>query len=60
MSTEVISAEMAKWSDVEAVVKLRTVRSQEKNKVTSTLQQGATVTLVKQGNAWLVNSFVWE
>jgi hypothetical protein len=60
MSTEVISAEMAKWSDTEAVVKLKTVRSQEKNKVTSTLQQGATVTLVKQGNAWLVNSFVWE
>ncbi len=60
MSTEVISAEMAKWSDAEAMVKLKTVRSQEKNKVTSTLQQGATVTLIKQGNAWLVNSFVWE
>ncbi len=60
MSTEVVSAEMTKWADSEATVKLKTIRTQEKNKVTSNLQQSATVNFTKQGTNWLVNSFVWE
>jgi hypothetical protein len=60
VSTEVFSTEVNKWSDTEAAIKLRTIRTQEVNKVVTTIQQVADVSLVKQGNNWLINNFLWE
>lgn len=60
VSTAAISTELSKWSENEAIVKVKTIRIQEVNRETSTTQQVANVSLVKQGNTWLVNSFAWE
>jgi len=60
VSTQAIAVEINKWSESEALMKVKTIRTQEKNGKSSTLQQVGAVTLVKQGTNWLVSNFVWE
>jgi hypothetical protein len=60
VTTKVAYMEMSSWSDTQAEVKFKAIRTQDKNGVISSSQQAATVSLVKQGTSWLVNKFVWQ
>jgi hypothetical protein len=60
MTTSVISTELAGWKDAEATVLLKTIRSQERGGISSSSYQNATVSLIKQGQNWFVDNFIWE
>ena len=60
VTTKVISLELTDWSDTAATVKLKTMRTEEKNGTVSVRYQNATVDMVKIGGVWLVDKLVWN
>ncbi len=60
VTTKVISLELADWSDTVATVKLKTMRTEEKNGAVSVRYQNATVDMVKTDGVWLVDKLVWN
>lgn len=60
ITTRVITADLTKWSDSNAEVSLKTVRTETKSGNTANRYQNATVNLVKTGGTWLVDKFVWQ
>ena len=58
--TQALGAQISAWSEKEATVDLQVKVSAQKNYIVTKTDQQATVTLVKQDNNWLVDSFVWK
>jgi hypothetical protein len=60
VTTQAITSEFVKKNAGEVIVKVKTVRIEEKNNKISNLQQSGVVTLIKQGSGWLIDKIVWE
>lgn len=59
VTTQVLLTKLVTWNGSSAAVELEALRSETREAKTRTYNQKATVTLVKQGERWLVDSFVW-
>jgi len=60
VTTRVITADLTDWKGNEAVIDLRTMRTEEKSGVVTNKYQNAEAKLVKSGENWLVDQFVWK
>ncbi len=58
-TTQVVSTEMASWSETAAQVTIRVLKEENKDGIVKNSQVFGTVDLVKQGDNWLVNKFNW-
>ena len=60
VTTQVLSSSFTNWdASASASVELRTKRTEEKNGVTKSFYQDATVELVKTSSGWLVDELKW-
>lgn len=59
VTTQTLLAKMTAWNTTSATVEVESLRTETKAGKTNTFNQKATVTLVKQGTSWLVDSFTW-
>jgi hypothetical protein len=60
VTTRVITTELASWNGSTATVELRTMRTEEKSGEVTNKYQNAEVKLIKSGENWLVDQFVWK
>lgn len=60
VTTKVIGMDLTQWSDAKAVIKLKTVRTEEKNGKFTTYYQNASVEMVKQNEQWLADKLTWN
>lgn len=60
VTTKVISMDLTYWSDIKAIVELKTTRIEEKNGLVTTRYQNATAELVKQNTVWLIDKISWN
>lgn len=59
VTTQVLLTSLLVWNGTSATVEVEALRTQTSAGKTSTFNQKAVVTLVKQGDSWLVDSFTW-
>lgn len=59
-TTQVIGTEITNWSETSAEVAIRAVKNENKAGVVKDSQLLGTVTLLKQGDNWLVSKFTWN
>lgn len=60
VTTQAIMGEFVKKNASDAIVKVKTIRIEQRDGKVSNFQQVGVVTLVKQGQVWLVDKIVWE
>lgn len=60
VTTQVLLTKLTAWNITSGSVEVEAARTETKDGKTTTFNQKATLTLVKQGTAWLVDSFTWS
>jgi hypothetical protein len=60
VTTRVITTDMTGWNGNAATIELRTMRTEERSGEVVNKYQNAEVKLVKSGENWLVDQFVWK
>lgn len=62
VTTQVLMSNLVAWTGTAATVSLEAQRTENRDGKTTTFNQKATVTLVKDAskNTWLVDTFVWQ
>ncbi len=60
VTTAAMSANLLDWKGDSATVTIGVVKETTKDNTVGTAQQSVTVSMVKQDNNWLVDSFTWQ
>ena len=60
VTTRVITTDLVSWNGSTATIELRTMRTEEKSGNVTNKYQNAEAKLIKSGENWLVDQFVWK
>lgn len=59
VTTEALNASLSSWNSTTAVITIKTRETTTKNGATTVAYRDATITMVKTGDSWLVDSYSW-
>lgn len=60
VTTKVVSMNLTNWSEIKAIVELKTTRTEEKNGTVTARYQDVVVEMVKENGLWLADKLVWK